>query len=204
ESFLAIQKMALCLRNRGVVLAVCSKNDEDIARAPFLSHSEMVLKSNHIAVFQANWSDKASNLRKIADTLNIDLSSLVLLDDNPAERAQVRRELPMVAVPELPPHPAFYPRALLATGYFDVASFSEEDRKRANYYGANAQRASLKVETGDLTEYLCSLTMICKIRPFALHAGPGLAQLINKTEQFEFTPQRCPALQAAQVRAELR
>ena len=105
EAFLAIQQMALALRQRGIVLAVCSKNDEAVARVPFRDHPDMLLREEHIAVFVANWSDKATNLRAIAAALNIGLDALVFLDDNPVERGQVRRELPMVAVPELPGRP---------------------------------------------------------------------------------------------------
>lgn len=106
EAFIAIQHLALDLRARGIVLAVCSKNEEAAARSPFQSHPEMLLKESDIAVFQANWTDKASNLRAIAETLNIGMDALVFLDDNPAERAQVRAELPLVGVPELPADPS--------------------------------------------------------------------------------------------------
>jgi HAD superfamily phosphatase (TIGR01681 family) len=106
EAFIAIQRMALDLRARGVVLAVCSKNEEDAARLPFRAHPDMLLKEEHIAVFQANWTDKATNLRAIAEALNIGIDALVFLDDNPAERLQVRQALPLVAVPELPDDPA--------------------------------------------------------------------------------------------------
>ncbi len=120
EAFLAIQQLALQLRQRGIVLAVCFKNDESVARAPFRDHPDMLLREEHFAVFVANWGDKATNLRAIAAALNIGLDALVLLDDNPAERAQVRQELPMVAVPELGDDPARYPRLLAAAGYFEA------------------------------------------------------------------------------------
>src|SRR6202008_3606506 len=89
EAYLEVQRMALRLRQRGIVLAVSSKNDDAVARRPFREHPDMLLREEHIAVFQANWSDKASNLRLIAKKLNLGTESLVLLDDNPAERAQV-------------------------------------------------------------------------------------------------------------------
>ena len=124
EAFLAIQRMALEYRARGIVLAVCSKNDDAVARQPFRAHPDMLLKEEHIAVFQANWHDKASNLRSIAEQLNIGTDSLVLLDDNPFEREQVRLELPLVGVPELPSEPALYPRALAWAGYFEAVTIS--------------------------------------------------------------------------------
>jgi HAD superfamily phosphatase (TIGR01681 family) len=138
EAHLHVQKIALELRGRGVVLAVSSKNEDATARQPFREHSDMLLKENHIAVFLANWSDKASNIREIAATLSLGLESMVFLDDNPAERLQVRRELPEVAVPELPTDPALYARTLIAAGYFEAVTFSDEDRQRATFYQDNA------------------------------------------------------------------
>ncbi len=153
EAFLAIQQAALALRERGIILAVCSKNDDDVARTPFRDHPDMPLKESDIAAFVANWGDKATNLRAIAAALNIGVDALVFLDDNPVERAQVRRELPMVAVPELPADPALYPRALLAAGYFEAVAFAQEDRQRADQYRANAERAAF-AGTSDMAGYL--------------------------------------------------
>lgn len=190
EAFLAVQKMALELRARGVVLAVCSKNEEDNARLPFREHPDMLLREDHIAVFQANWTDKASNLKAIAAALNIGVDALVFLDDNPAERMQVRRELPLVGVPELPDDPALYPRALAAAGYFEAVGFSKEDRERANYYQANAQRAAALDASGDIGAYLASLDMVCTIGLVDEVARPRVAQLINKSNQFNLTTRR--------------
>ena len=211
EAFVAIQRMALELRSRGIVLAVCSKNEDDAARLPFREHPDMVLREEHIAVFQANWTDKAANLRAIAETLNIGVDSLVFLDDNPAERLQVRGRLPMVAVPELPEDPALYPRYLAAAGYFEAVAFSAEDRERAGYYQANAQRASAMSASGDLGDYLASLDMVCTIAPVDAVTRPRVSQLINKSNQFNLTThryseaeveaaERDPARHAIQVR----
>lgn len=190
EAFLAIQQTALELRRRGVVLAVCSKNEEAAALLPFREHPEMVLKEDHIAVFQANWTDKASNLRAIAETLNIGIDALVFLDDNPAERAQVRRELPLVAVPELPEEPALYPRMLMAAGYFEAVAFTADDRERAAMYQANAARAAAVAGSSDLGSYLASLEMQCVIRPVDGPSRVRVAQLINKSNQFNLTTRR--------------
>jgi FkbH-like protein len=190
EAFVAIQRMALELRSRGVVLAVCSKNEEDAARLPFREHPDMVLKEDHIAVFQANWTDKAANLRAIAEALNIGIDSLVFLDDNPAERMQVRGELPLVAVPELPEDPAAYPRTLAAAGYFEAVSLSKEDRERAAYYQANAQRAAALSATANLGDYLASLDMECAIGRVDPLSRSRVAQLINKSNQFNLTTRR--------------
>jgi FkbH-like protein len=190
EAFVAVQRMALELRARGVVLAVCSKNDEQNARLPFRDHPDMLLREDHIAVFQANWTDKAANLRAIAATLNIGVDALVFLDDNPAERMQVRRELPLVAVPELPDDPALYPRTLAAAGYFEAIAFSNEDRERASYYQANTQRAAALTASGGVGAYLGSLEMVCTIGLVDEVARPRVVQLINKSNQFNLTTRR--------------
>jgi FkbH-like protein len=162
----------------------------------------MLLREEHIAVFQANWSDKAANLRAIAETLNIGADALVLLDDNPAERLQVRRALPLVAVPELPADPALYPRTLAAAGYFEAASFSNEDRERAGYYQANAQRAAALSASGDLGDYLASLDMVCTIAPVDALSRPRVAQLINKSNQFNLTTRRYSESEVAAAEAD--
>ncbi|MBI1198454.1 MAG: HAD-IIIC family phosphatase [Phenylobacterium sp.] len=190
EAFLAIQDTALELRRRGVLLAVCSKNEEAAALLPFREHPDMLLKESHIAVFQANWTDKAANLRAIAATLNIGIDALVFLDDNPAEREQVRRELPLVAVPELPDDPALYPRMLMAAGYFESVAFTDDDRVRAEQYQANAARAAAVQASGDLDSYLASLDMVCTIREVDATSRPRVAQLINKSNQFNLTTRR--------------
>src|SRR5262249_34323680 len=102
EAHLTIQRLALDLRQRRIVLAVSSKNSDEIARAPFTQHPEMLLRLDHIAVFQANWNDKATNIQAIAEELSLGLDAVVFLDDNPVERGLVRMLLPQVAVPELP------------------------------------------------------------------------------------------------------
>jgi FkbH-like protein len=190
EAFLAIQRTALALRERGVVLAVSSKNDEAVARQVFREHPDMLLREEHIAVFQANWKDKASNLRAIADTLSIDVSALVFLDDNPAERQQVRLALPEVGVPELPPSPEYYPVMLLAAGYFEALQFTEEDRARAQQYQANAARTVALGSSSDMGAYLESLNMIAHVTRFDDTGRARITQLINKTNQFNLTTRR--------------
>lgn len=190
EAHLAIQQAALELRRRGVVLAVCSKNEEAAALLPFREHPEMTLKENHIAVFQANWTDKAANLKVIAETLNIGIDSLVFLDDNPAERAQVRRELPLVAVPELPDDPSLFPRMLMAAGYFEAVAFTHDDRERAGMYQANAARVASVQASGDIDSYLASLDMVCTIRLVDGTSRARVAQLINKSNQYNLTTRR--------------
>lgn len=190
EAFLEIQRTALALRERGVVLAVSSKNDEAVARQVFREHPDMLLREEHIAVFQANWKDKASNLRAIADTLCIDVSALVFLDDNPAERQQVRLALPEVGVPELPAAPEYYPAMLLAGGYFESVQFTDEDRVRASQYQENAARTVALGAASDMGAYLESLEMVAHVSRFDEAGRTRITQLINKTNQFNLTTRR--------------
>jgi FkbH-like protein len=190
EAFVEVQRTALALRERGIVLAVSSKNDDAVARRPFREHSEMLLREEHIAVFQANWNDKATNIAAIARELALGVEALVFLDDNPVERRFVRESLPHVAVPELPDDPALYPRTLAAAGYFESVAFSEEDRMRADLYQHNARRAALAESVGDLAAYLASLEMRVTFRPFDLEGRSRIAQLINKSNQFNLTTRR--------------
>ena len=190
EAHLAVQRMALDLRERGVVLAVSSKNNDDVARSPFAKHPEMLLKETHFAVFQANWNDKATNIKAIADELALGLESMVFLDDNPVERGLVRQMLPQVAVPELPEDPALYARTLAAAGYFEAVAFSDEDRKRAAMYDENAKRVQLQRQVGDVQAYLASLEMVITFQPFDATGRARISQLINKSNQFNLTTKR--------------
>ncbi|CAN5249209.1 HAD-IIIC family phosphatase [soil metagenome] len=190
EAHLAVQQLALDLRARGVVLAVSSKNDDATARTPFREHPDMLLKESDIAVFQANWQDKPSNLEAIAKALNLGLDALVFLDDNPAERAQVRAALPMVAVPELPADPSWYPRLLAAAGYFEAVTFSQEDLLRADAYAGEAQRREVIATARDLGDYLGGLGMTIRFAPFDPTGRARIAQLINKSNQFNLTTRR--------------
>ncbi len=190
EAFLSVQQLALALRQRGVVLAVSSKNTDETARQPFRQHPEMLLREDHIAVFQANWDDKARNLQAIAEALSFGLDALVFLDDNPVERGLIRRALPQVAVPELPDDPALYARTLAAAGYFESLAFSDEDRRRADFYRDNARRHGLRAQATDLAGYLASLQMEITFRPFDSTGRARIAQLINKSNQFNLTTRR--------------
>src|SRR5258708_3793040 len=137
EAHLALQRYALQLKARGVILAVCSKNDPTVAEAVFRDHPEMLLQRADIAAFVANSGDKVANLKTIAARLNIGLDSLVFVDDNPVEPTRVRESLPMVAVPELPENAAYYVRCLANPGYFEALIFTPDDQQRAGQYAAN-------------------------------------------------------------------
>lgn len=190
EAFLAVQRHALELRRRGVVLAVCSKNLEDIAREPFLSHPDMLLREEHISAFIANFDDKATNLARIAQMLDLDPSALVYLDDNPAERERVRSALPSVMVPEIGTDPAYFVRALVASGFFEHLPLTADDTRRAAAYQARAEAKALQAVIGDYDAYLRSLEMELAISPFDAMGRARIAQLIQKSNQFNLTTKR--------------
>jgi FkbH-like protein len=190
EAHLAVQRLALDLRQRGIVLAVCSKNTDEVAREPFEKHPEMLLRLDHIAVFQANWNDKATNIQAIAEELSLGLDAMVFLDDNPVERGLVRQLLPQVAVPELPEEPAYYTRTLAAAGYFEAVAFANEDLKRAGFYQDNAKRAKLQKQVGGVEAYLASLDMTITFQPFDATGRARIVQLINKSNQYNLTTRR--------------
>jgi FkbH-like protein len=198
EAFLSLQNYALDLRRRGVILAVCSKNDEAIAVEPFESHPDMALKRQDVTCFIANWQDKPRNLKAIAQQLNIGLEALVFVDDNQFERELVRESLPEIFVPEVPDDPALVPRCLSDAGYFEMVALTDEDVRRAAVYTENAQRASFQNKTGDLKSYLVGLKMVLQWRQPAEIDIARVTQLINKTNQFNLTTRR---LNESNVRA---
>jgi FkbH-like protein len=202
EAHLALQHYAKQLKERGVILAVCSKNDHKIAEAAFRDHPEMVLRRSDFAVFQANWDDKAQNLKAIAARLNIGVDSLVFVDDNPIERARVRQSLPMVAVPELPNDPAHYVRCLAEAGYFEAVAFTREDRDRAQSYAANAEREALLGSAETMEDFLRGLAMTAIYGPFTAVDHARVVQLINKTNQFNTTTRRYAGDEVARIMEE--
>jgi FkbH-like protein len=190
EAYIAFQRYAKALAQRGVILAVCSKNNEATALEPFDKHPEMVLRRSDIACFVANWRDKPENLRQIAATLNIGSDAIVFADDNPFERNIVRRELPEVGVPELPNDPGLYPHCIAAAGYFEALRITDEDTQRTEIYRQNASRAELLSSSTDLAGYLESLDMRMSWRRFDRPGLQRIHQLINKTNQFNLTTRR--------------
>jgi FkbH-like protein len=202
EAHLALQHYAKQLKERGVILAVCSKNDVKIAEAAFRDHPEMVLRRSDFAAFQANWDDKAQNLKAIAAKLNIGVDSLVFVDDNPIERARVRQSLPVVAVPEMPEDPAHYVRCLADAGYFEAVAFTAEDRDRAQAYAANAERDALLETAESMDDFLRGLVMTAVYGPFTAVDHARVVQLINKTNQFNTTTRRYAADEITRIMEE--
>ena len=199
EAFQAFQTYVKALKERGIILAVCSKNNESNALEPFERHPEMLLRREDIAAFVANWEDKASNLKTIAAQLNIGLDSLVFFDDNPVERAIVRQFAPSVAVPEVPEDPAWYTRCLSDAGYFEAITFSSDDAKRAGQYVANTKRDELKEKSHSIEDFLQQLDMQMTIAPIDALSLQRSTQLINKSNQFNLTTRRYTEAQVKQM-----
>lgn len=193
NAFVAFQHELEKLWRRGILLAICSKNNPEDALAVFNRHPGMVLKLAHFAAQRINWEPKTANIRSLAEELNIGLDSMVFLDDNPVERARVRAELPQVLVPELPTDPAQYRTALLELGAFDSLALTEEDRNRNKFYAEQKARQEYEVHYKDSTSleaYLADLQMIVEIAPATNGTLPRIAQLTNKTNQFNPTTRR--------------
>lgn len=190
EAHLALQRYAKLLKERGVILAVCSKNELEIAEDVFEYHPEMFLKRSDFAAFVANWGDKAENIRSIAAQLNIGLDSLVFVDDNPVERARIRESLPIVAVPELPADVADYVRCIADAGYFEAVDFTTEDQMRADQYVTNIKREAVRDAAQSMDDFLRGLEMSVKFGPITSVDLPRVTQLFNKTNQFNTTTRR--------------
>lgn len=184
KAFTELQSWAKNLKNRGIILAVCSKNTESIAKEPFEKHPDMVLRLEDIAVFVANWENKVNNIRFIQSVLNIGFDSMVFLDDNPFERNIVRGEIPELTVPELPEDPADYLPFIQAQNLFETASFSEEDTQRTALYQEEAQRTVFQRSFVNETEFLQSLEMKSKVSGFDKFNTPRVAQLTQRSNQF--------------------
>jgi FkbH-like protein len=190
EAFKAFQLFIRELKERGVLLAVCSKNDERIAQSAFTDHPEMVLGLGDFVAFKANWLPKSQNIQAIAAELDLPLDALVFVDDNPAERDEVACALPDVAVPDLPGDAADFPRTIDAGRYFESVSLTREDLDRTvAYQSRRAARAQL-AEAPDIRGYLASLEMKASIRPFEKVSFERITQLTNKTNQFNLTTRR--------------
>ena len=190
EAFKAFQEYLLLLKKRGLLLAVCSKNDEANALEPFMKLPDMVLKREDFVSFKANWDPKPDNIEQIARDLNIGLDALVFVDDNPAERELVRQRLPQVKVVELSSDPADFPRLLDQCGWLELVKLTDEDIKKTDQYLENLQRDALKVQHADYESYLASLEQKAVLREFEPKHLDRITQLINKTSQFNLTTRR--------------
>ena len=182
--FSDLQTWAKQLKQRGIILAICSKNTEEIAKEPFLSHPDMVLRMDDIAVFVANWETKVENIRYIQSVLNIGFDSMVFVDDNPFEREMVKAGIPDIMVPELPEDPAEYLSYLRKLNLFETASYTEEDETRTKQYQEEAQRNILLQSFDNEHDFLQSLTMLSEVKAFDEFTIPRVAQLTQRSNQF--------------------
>ena len=192
EAFAAFQRYVKGLRARGVLLAVCSKNDLENAREGF-SHPDTILKLEDFGAFKANWNPKPDNIREIAAELNLGLDSLVFVDDNPAERAIVAAQLPEVAVPDVGSDVSLFAEALEREAHFEPVEIVADDLERAAYYSGNAQRSNYESAFASYEDFLASLEMTAEIGPFLPVYLERITQLINKTNQFNLTTRRYTA-----------
>ncbi|MGH8670868.1 MAG: HAD-IIIC family phosphatase [Burkholderiales bacterium] len=190
EAYLAFQRYLVTLLERGVLLAVCSKNEEDAAKLPFTNHPDMILKLDDFAAFVVNWDDKLTNLRRIAQQLNIGLDTFVFFDDSPAERALVREFEPKVEIIDVPDDPALYVRALEASFCFEWLQLSKEDVTRVDSYVQDRKRIELRNQLVDYDSYLHSLDMEAWVELTEEQSLPRVCQLINKTNQFNTRTRR--------------
>lgn len=190
EAYRYFQSYILGLKRRGVILAVCSKNDEENAKEPFEKNTNMIIKMEDIACFVANWDDKVTNIKRIARDLNIGTDSMVFFDDNPAEREIIRKYLPEVHVVDVPKDPALYALQLDEEDAFDWAQLTEEDINRSKSYVENRSREELESRFADYNEYLKALEMSGTVGKVSDKDVPRFAQLLNKSNQFNLRTQR--------------
>jgi len=184
KAFTELQYWFKKLKHRGIILAICSKNTESVAKEPFEKHPDMVLHLDDIAVFVANWENKADNIRQIQQTLNIGFDSMVFLDDNPFERNMVRENIPGITVPELPEDPADYLEYLYTLNLFETVSYSSEDMERTKQYQTEVKRVTEQASFANEDDFLKSLNMLSLVEPFNKFNSPRVAQLSQRSNQF--------------------
>lgn len=184
RAFEEFQNWILELKRKGIVLAVCSKNEEDNAREPFQTRPEMRLSLEDFAVFKANWKPKYENIAEIREVLNLGFDSLVFVDDNPVERDSVRKFLPDVLVPELPPEPEDYVGFLAGLNLFQAPQSTAEDSQRTQLYQTEAKRREMQTSCSSFEDYLASLEMVARFEESTSGSRPRVAQLFQRSNQF--------------------
>jgi len=184
KAFTEFQMWVKKLKQRGIIICVASKNNEATAKEPFEKHPDMVLRLEDIAVFQANWETKVDNIRTIQAILNIGFDSMVFLDDNPFERSIVREHIPGITVPELPEDPGEYLEFLYGQNLFETASYSSADKDRTRQYQVEAKRVSLSKTFTNEADFLKSLNMVSTVSGFTKFNTPRVAQLSQRSNQF--------------------
>jgi FkbH-like protein len=199
KAFTEFQYWVKKLKNRGIIVAVCSKNTESIAKEPFESHPDMVLRLEDISVFVANWENKADNIRSIQEILNIGFDSMVFIDDNPFERNIVRDNIPGIHVPELPEDPAEYLEFLYSLNLFETISSSKEDAERTKLYQIESQRQLVSKKFTNETDFLKNLDMSSLVESFNKFNIPRVAQLSQRSNQFNLRTVRYTELEISNL-----
>lgn len=190
EAYVDLQRGLKALKERGILLAIASKNEESAALDAFRHHPEMILRLDDLAGWRINWNDKAANIEQLARDLNLGLDSAVFIDDNPVERARVREALPTVLVPEWPANVLLAPSALQELDCFDVASMTAEDRSRTESYTADRRRQELKTSLQSLDDWIATLEMQVRLEPLNEANLQRACQLLNKTNQMNLSTRR--------------
>lgn len=191
KAFSDLQKWAKQLKERGIILAICSKNTENIAKEPFIKHPEMILHLDDISIFVVNWENKIDNIRYIKSILNIGFDSMVFIDDSPFERNMVKEILPEITVPELPEDPVDYLPHLKSLNLFETTSYSAEDTKRTKKYQVEVKREKFKSNFSLVDDYLKNLEMVAESGEFDDYYTPRIAQLTQRSNQFNLRTKRC-------------
>ena len=184
KAFSEFQKWLKILKERGIILCVCSKNNEKIAKEPFIKHPDMILSLDDIAVFVANWNNKVENIEHIAKILNIGYDSIIFIDDNPVERDMVKTTINKIIVPELPSDPTLYKDFMIKENFFEITNYSSLDKERTKKYQAEAERKNLESSSFNLDDYLRSLKMKAELKKFNKNSFSRISQLTQRTNQF--------------------
>tara|TARA_B100000787_G_scaffold170307_1_gene166074 strand:+ start:348 stop:2198 length:1851 start_codon:yes stop_codon:yes gene_type:complete len=185
--FQNFQKVLRNFKERGLILAICSKNNLENVIEVFNKNHNMILKESDISCFRVNWNDKAENIKSISKELNVSLESFIFIDDNPVERDVVRTFLPEVFVPEMPKNISEFSNILLNYYIFDTTTYSSEDKKRTKTYINNEKRENLKKNFNSYEKYLSSLSMVCEVSNFKASKLDRVAQLFQRSNQFNLT-----------------
>ncbi|MEU2172234.1 HAD-IIIC family phosphatase [Micromonospora chersina] len=204
EAFAAFQEHLLALHRRGIALAVATKNDADLAHRAIAEVPGMRLRPEHLAAVVADWRPKSEQLREVAARLSLGLENLTFADDNPAERLEVRRALPQVDVVELPVNPSDYVAALAGRPTLEPGRLTSADRQRNASYAGLRAAAQLREGAGSLEDFLDDLAMEAVVRPVDETVLPRVAQLLQKTNQFNLTTRRRSAQEVAALAADPR
>ena len=184
KCFVEFQSWIKKLKDRGIIICICSKNDEKIAKNVFINHPNMVLKLDDISIFVANWNSKVDNIKSIQKALNINFDSIVFIDDNPFERDSVKNQIPDICVPNIPEDPADYLSFLCQENLFETVSTSELDKDRTKLYQTEFKRIKTKNNFTDLSSYMSSLNMVSKVEGLNKFNIPRVSQLSQRSNQF--------------------